>query len=81
MAEMFIPFDQNIITRNSDLKLVQPYRKTKVGQQGLSYIGPSLWNNLPSVFKRNNNLNSFKHDLKNKFFDELKSNDSDIYKY
>ena len=78
---MFLPFDQGITTRKAELKLVQPFRKTKVGQQGLSYIGPSLWNKLPPIYKRKNNLNTFKHDLKNKFLDDLKTNESNIYKY
>ena len=42
MSELFFPFDQGTQTRNSAFKLIQPFRKTKMGQMGLSYIGPSI---------------------------------------
>ena len=54
----------NIGTRNSFLKLKQPSRRTKQGQNCLSFIGPSTWNRLPTNIKDSNNVNSFKHKLK-----------------
>ena len=41
-----------IDTRNSFAKLKHPFRKTNTGQKTLSYIGPSLWNNLPETIKK-----------------------------
>ena len=38
------------------------FRKTSMGQDGLSYIGPSLWNNLPeSLKKKKNTIHLFIH--------------------
>ena len=34
----------NLKTRNSYLKLICPFRKTNMGQNALSFIGPSIWN-------------------------------------
>ena len=52
MAEIFNPISKNRIgTRNGFLKLNQPSRKTKQGQNCLSYIGPSIWNKLPDKIK------------------------------
>ena len=42
----------NLRTRNSYLKLICPFRKTNMGQNTLSFIGPAIWNN------------TFKHNLK-----------------
>ena len=39
-------------TRNSFAKLKYPFRKTNKGQKTLSYISPSLWNNLPETIKK-----------------------------
>ena len=41
-----------IDTRNSFAKLKHPLRKTNKGQKTLSYISPSLWNNLPKAIKK-----------------------------
>ena len=49
-----------INTRNSFAKLKHPICKTNTGQKTLSYIGPSLWNNLPETIKKTpNNLKTF----------------------
>ena len=53
-------------TRNSFLKLRTPFRTTNMGQNCLSYNGPSLWNSLDNNLKEISNLNSFKHKVKNK---------------
>ena len=53
-----------IDTRNSFGKLKHPFGKTNTGQKTLSYIGPSLWNNLPETVKKMNSLNTFKHNVK-----------------
>ena len=44
-------------------KLKISFRKTNMGQKGLSYIGPSLWNNLPKSMKKRTVLNAFKHNM------------------
>ena len=68
MAEIFSPIDMDTPTRNSTFKLVQPYRRTRLGQNGLSYIGPSVWNSLDYECKNISDLNTFKHTLKSNFF-------------
>ena len=41
-----------IDTRHSFAKLKHTFCKTNTGQKTLSYIGPSLWNNLPETIKK-----------------------------
>ena len=53
-----------IESRSNFAKLKVPYRKTNMGQNGLSYIGSTLWNNLPGSLKKATVLNTFKHNLK-----------------
>ena len=55
-----------IESRSNFVKLKVPFRKTNMRQKGLSYIGPSLWNNLPGSMKKPTVLNAFKHNLKKK---------------
>ena len=51
-----------------------------MGQNGLSYIGPSLWNNLLGYLKKTTVLNTFKHNLKKKYLDNL-AGSQDLYDY
>ena len=81
MSELFFPFDQGTQTRNSAFRLMQPFRKTKMGQMGLSYIGPSIWNRLGNDNKIMSSLTSFKHALKRKFFEVARNRENDIYNY
>ena len=46
-------------TRNSTMKLSQPLRRTNNGQHCISFLAPSVWNNLPNELKRCTNLNTF----------------------
>ena len=48
-------------TRNSFAKLKHPFRKANTGQKTLSYIGPSLWNNLPETMKKKKKKKRFKY--------------------
>ena len=50
--------------RNSYLKLICSFRKTNIGQNQLSFIGPSIWNETPEILKKTNSINTFKHNLK-----------------
>ena len=61
----------NISLRNNFLKLKQPFRNTNTGQKALSFIGPSFWNQIPETLKKTDNLNTFKHNLKNHFFNQM----------
>ena len=74
MSEIFdVSNKQNLVTRNSHLKLNQPMRKTNTGQIALSYKGPGEWNKLPNELKEIQNINTFKHKLKEFYFQELKN--------
>ena len=42
----------NLRTRKRYLKLICPFRKTNMGQNALSFIGPSIWNKTPKVLKK-----------------------------
>ena len=71
--EIYVPLEINgIHTCSSYQKLNVPHQKTNVGQKTWSYVGPSFWNNLNKTLKTWINLNAFKHNIKQHFFDELK---------
>ena len=57
-----------ISTRYSYQKLKIPRRKTNQVLRALSYIGPSLWNNLDKSLKTSVSLNAFKHNIKDHYF-------------
>ena len=72
MSEIFhISSPGNINTRSSFLKLILPLRKTNMGQNTISFLGPQQWNRLPNNIKESRTINTFKHKLKNHFFDLL----------
>ena len=62
----------NLRTRNSYLKLICPFRKSNMGQNALSFIGPSIWNKTPEVLKKTHSINTFKHNLKKYYLTQLK---------
>ena len=65
-------------TRKSVLKY---FKKTKMGQNSISYIGPKVWNKLPSQCKLEKNPNNFKHKIKEEFFKNIQRENDDIYIY
>ena len=62
----------NLRTRKRYLTLICPFRKTNMGQNALSFIGPSIWNKTPEVLKKTNSINTFKHNLKKYYLTQLK---------
>ena len=75
--EIYVPLEiSEIHTHSSYRKLNVPHRKTNVGQKALSYVGPSLWNNLSKMLKTSTSLNAFKHNIKQHYFNELKKKES-----
>ena len=57
-----------IESRSNFAKLKVPFRKTNMGH---SYIGLSVWNNLPGSMKKTTALNTFKDNLKKQYFGNL----------
>ena len=47
-----------------------------VGQKALSHVGPSLWNNLNQTLKTSTSLTTFKHNIKQHYFNELEKKES-----
>ena len=78
-------FDKSCIsqasTRNSTKKLSQTLRRTTHGQNYLSFLAQSVWNNFPNELKRCTNLNRFKHKIKEYFLYKIRQKDNDIYLY
>ena len=73
--EIYVSLETNgVQTRLSYQKLNVPYRKRNVGQKSLSYVGTSLWNNLNKTLKTSTSSNTFKHNIKQHYFNELKKN-------
>ena len=79
MSEMFLPVGQSRITRRSTNKLNQPFRKSNKEQNGLSYVGPKIWNNLHSNLKSAVSINNFKHKIEDNFFKELQKREDKPY--
>ena len=52
-----------------------------MGQNNASYVGPKIWNNLTNECKLEENLNKFKHKIKDTFFRNIQRADDDIYTY
>ena len=71
LHDLYKPYGQDQInTRSSVLKLKHPSRSTCSGQNTLSYLTPTIWNNLPTCLKLSNSLNGFKHSVKEYIFQE-----------
>ena len=68
-------------TRNSTMKLIQPLRKSNSAQQCISFLAPSVWDNLPNELKRCTNLNKFKHKGKEYFLYKIRQKDNNVYLY
>ena len=69
----------NISTRQAFSRLNQPLRKTNMGLNSISYLGPSLWNKLPEKIKQSPSLNVFKHKVKENFLTMHKNKSSFVY--
>ena len=67
--------------RSSFMRLNQPSRNTTYGQNNLSYLSPITWNPLPRDLKSTENLNSYKHKIKDHFFEKIRRRDENIYLY
>ena len=60
------------ITRSSYLKSNHHFRKTSIGQNTLSHIGPATLNRIPEILKKiNNTLNTFKLNVKHYYLNLL----------
>ena len=81
ISEMYFPVEQSQVTRRSFNKLRIPNQKTNRGLKILSFVGPRLWNCLPNSLKSSTSANTFKHNLKKLFFDNLLARDLDPYIY
>ena len=80
--EVFCPvYDNEVATRCCNKKLKLPFRKSKLGMQSLSYVGPSTWNKLPNNLKTATSVNCFKPDIKKYFLKKLSETEADIYSY
>ena len=49
------------------------------GQYCISFLAPSIWNNLPNEVKRCTNLNTFKHKVKEYFLYKIRQKDNYVY--
>ena len=78
-GEIFHPVNQGRATRRSKFKLEFPFWKSSAGQTRPSYLGPKVWNSLPSELKSSNNINTFKNKIKENFFRNIQKEEDDIY--
>ena len=71
----------NTTTRASLLKLNQPLQRTNHGQNNISYKASIIWNNLPNCLKTSDNSNTYKHRVKEHFFQRIRNEANNIYRY
>ena len=77
LDEIHVPLETNgVHTHSSYQKLNVPHRKANVGQKALSCVDPSVWNNFNKMLQTSTNLNTFKHNIKQHYFNELKKKES-----
>ena len=81
MSDIFSLSEIPRTTRRSLYKLKLPLKSTNMGQNGISYYGPKVWNNLPIQCKLEDNPNNFKHKIKDQFFENIQRKNDDIYLY
>ena len=81
MSDIFSFPEIKRTTRRSAFKLKMPFKSTNMGQKGISYRGPKVWNNLPAQCKLDANPNKFKHKIKELSFDNIQRINDDIYIY
>ena len=74
--DRYLQFNDNrVATRCCNKKLKLPFRKSKLGMQSLSYVGPSTWNKLANSLKIVTSVNCFKacvHYFLSKFYFSIK---------
>ena len=80
-SEIYSQLNHGHNTRNSSCKLQLPCRSSNYGQKALSYLGPKLWNSLPSHIKLSAYSNTFKHNIKKVFFEKLQKKEDNINVY
>ena len=68
-----VAIENNFQLRGSFKNFKCPFRKTNTSQIALSYVAPTFWNKTPVTLKRTKNFNTFKHNLKNYFLNELEN--------
>ena len=72
LNEAFCPADDNqVATRSCNKKMRLPFRRSKLGKQSLSYVGPSTWNKFPNSLKTTTNVNSTAQKIKSSIKDFL----------
>ena len=75
--EIYVPLETNgVHTCSSFQKLNVPHRKINIWQKALSYVGSSLWNNLNKTLETSTSLNTFKHNIRAHYLNELKKKES-----
>ena len=53
-------------------------KKIILDKKCLCYLGPKIWNSLPSELKSSNNIDTFKYKIKEKFFQNIQKEGDDI---
>ena len=47
----------------------------------ISYIAPIMWINLTNYLKTTDNFNTYKHQVKEHFFHQIRNEENNIYSY
>ena len=79
MTDIFVKSNTGRTTRSfNESNLFIPHRVNGYGKNCLSYLGPTVWNNIPGVIREVNTCNTFKNQIKCKYFYDLAVNRPEI---
>ena len=81
MSDVYSLIEKSRKTRHFRYKLKLPLKSKNMGQNSASYVGPKIWKNLTNECKLEENLNKFKHKIKDTFFTNIQRADDYIYIY
>ena len=68
LAPVYIVWFSSHKTRSFFQMLMLPSQTSNRRLQTISYLGPRLWNSLPTIVKSAGSVNTFKHKIKELFF-------------
>ena len=82
MGEIFIKSENIRTTRSSnDSNLFISLRRNYYGKNCLSYLGATIWNSIDSSIRNVKTCNTFKHKVKDKYFEGIQNREVDIHNY
>ena len=82
MEDVFKKSENMRVTRSSNnLNLTIPIRRNEYGKNCLSFMGANIWNGIDYNIRNTKTCDTFKHRVKRKYFEDLKTRGEDAHIY